>query len=177
MKNDVTHEQLPSGKVIVRHFGEGGCLVQEQHTYGQLDIGIHYDFKAGVKVDETYFSRRRLVSRRSYEKARVAYSDMPPADNSLEDFGALLLKGMRKQQRQNRAEADRRLAESAESRFPRPLSTNWLRVISGEKSHLVVFASRDWKVLCRERTIPTGEQWLHLFGFFGSPGLVRLPRG
>ena len=95
---------------------------------------------------------------------------MPPADNGIEDFGSLLLQGVRKQQQQNKADAERRLAESAESRFPRPASTNWFRVISGEKSHLVLFASRDWKVLARERTIPTGREWLHLFGFDGTLG-------
>jgi hypothetical protein len=135
-----------------------------------LDIGISYDFTAGEKVAETYFAKRRIVSRRTYEKARVAYPDMPPADNAVEDFGSSLLQGARKQQGQNKAEAERRLAESAESRFARPSSTNWLRVISGEKSHLVLFASRDWKVLSRERRIPTGGEWLHVFGFDGTLG-------
>ena len=95
---------------------------------------------------------------------------MPQADNAIEDFGSTLLQMARKQQRQNKAEAERRLAESAESRFPRPSSTNWLRVISGEQSHLVLFASRDWKVLSRERTIPVGREWLHVFGFDGTIG-------
>jgi hypothetical protein len=170
MDHDFKSEQLPSGKVIIRHFGEDGSLVEESHTYGVLDIGIRYDFKAGAKVDETYFAKRRLVSRRTYEKARLAYPDMPPSDEATEDFGSLLLREVRKQQRTNKAEAERRLAESAESRFPRPESTNWLRVISQEKSHLVVFASRDWKVLSRERTIRMGREWLDLFGFLRSPG-------
>ncbi|HEX3719074.1 MAG TPA: hypothetical protein VH595_13990 [Verrucomicrobiae bacterium] len=168
MEHRFENEQLPSGKQINRHFGEDGFLVYEQHTYGMLDIGIKFDFKAGVKVDETYFSKRRLVSRRSYEKARIAYPDMPSADNAIEDWGRSLLQGVRKQKRQDKAEAERRLAESAESQFPRPASTNWLRVIAREKSHLVIFASRDWKVLSRERTIATGREWLDLFGFRGS---------
>jgi hypothetical protein len=163
------HEQLPSGKVILRRFGEDGSVVEEQHSYGLLDIGIKFGFKDGVKLDETYFCKGALVSRRSYERARVAYADMPPADHAVEDFGGLLLHDVRRQQRQNKAEAERRLGESAEARFPRPTSTNWLRVIAGDKSHLVVFASRDWKVLSRERTIPTGREWLRLFGFHG-PG-------
>jgi hypothetical protein len=177
MKNNLNYEQLPSGKVIVRNFGEDGSLVDEQHSYGMLEIGIKYDFKAGAKVNETYFSKRRIVTRRTYEKVRVAHPDMPPADGSVEDFGALLLRGMREELRLNKADAQRRLAESAESRFPRPASTNWLRVIAGEKSHLVVFASRDWKVLCRERTIPMGREWMHLFGFSGSPGPGAIAKG
>ncbi len=78
------NEQLASGKVILRHFGEDGSLVDEQHVYGVLDIGIRYDFEAGGKTSETYFAKRRLVSRRIYEKARVAYPDMPPADDAIE---------------------------------------------------------------------------------------------
>jgi len=169
MEHVFKHEQLPSGKLIFRHFVDGS-LIEEHHTYGVLEIGIKYDFAAGVKIAETYFAKRRTVGRRTYEKARVAYPDMPPPDATVEDFGASLLRSARKQQRQNKAEAERRLAESAESRFPRPASTNWLRVISGEKAHLVLFASRDWKVLSGERSIPTGGEWLHMFGFDGTLG-------
>ncbi|MGB7748363.1 MAG: hypothetical protein WBN75_13875 [Verrucomicrobiia bacterium] len=172
MEHAFKHEQLPSGKTIIRHFDDDGSLVDETHGYGVLDIAIKYDFRAGAKVDETYFAKRRMVSRRTYEKARSSYTDMPPADNAIEDLGSLLLKRARREQRQNRAEAERRLAESAESRFPRPASTNWLRIISGEKSHLVVFASRDWKVLSRERLIPTGREWLRSFGFSGAVGVT-----
>lgn len=91
MEHVFKHEQLPSGKVIVRHYGEDGALVEEQHTYGTLDIGISYAFKAGTKIDETYFATRRMVSRRTYEKARTAYADMPGADGTLQDAGAELL--------------------------------------------------------------------------------------
>jgi len=170
MEHVFKNDQLPSGKTIIRHFGDDGSVVEETHGHGVMDIAIKYNFRAGVKIDETYFAKRRMVSRRTYEKARAAYPDMPPADPGIEDFGAALLRDVRRQQRQNKAEAERRLAQSAESRFPRPSSTNWLRVISGEKSHLVLFASRDWKVLSRERTIPTGQEWLDVFGFDGTLG-------
>jgi len=133
MKHDFKHEQLPSGKLIYRHF-EDGSLVEEYHTYGVLEIGIRYEFEAGVKIAQSYFAKRRTVGRRTYEEARIAYPDMPPADASVEDLGALLLRGARKQERQNKAEAESRLARSAESRFPRPTSTNWLRVITGDKA-------------------------------------------
>ena len=168
MERVTQHEELPSGKVIIRNFAEDGSLLNEQHTYGPLDIGIKYDFRAGVKVNETYFSKQRLVSRKSYERARVVYSDMPPADGSSEDWGAAVRQAARRQQRQNKAEAAQRLAESAESQFPRPTSTNWLRVIARETAHLVVFASRDWKMLSRE-PLPTASEWLRLFGFSGPP--------
>ena len=175
MEQASKHEQLPSGKVIIRHFGEDGTLVEESHVYGVLDIGLKCAFSAGANVAETYFAKRRTVSRRTYEKARGAYPDMPQADNAVEDFGNALLQMARKQQRQNKTEAARRLAESAESRFPRPSSTNWLRVISGEQSHLVLFASRDWKALSREGGISTGREWLHVFGFYRTWTVAKGP--
>lgn len=166
------HEELPSGKVITREFGDDGFLVSEKHRYGLLEIMIEFRFENQLKTDEIYFVNRRLVSRRSYEKARAAYLDMPPADATVEDLSGGLLKDIRELQKQKKAEAAQRLAESAESRFPRPDSTNWLRVIGVDKAHLVVFASRDWKVLTRERSIPIGREWLQLFGFNGPLGHV-----
>src|SRR5580698_5237396 len=112
------HETLPSGKVVRREFSDDGSLIKENHGYGILDIMIEFVFKDGVKTDEMYFVKHRLVSRRSYEKARGAYPDMPPADATIEDFGGLILKGARAQQRQNKKEAELRFAASAESRFP-----------------------------------------------------------
>jgi len=76
---------------------------------------------------------------------------------------------LRQQERRNKAESEKRLAESAESQYPRLASTNWLRIISGEQAHLVLFASRDWEVLSRDRSIPIGEEWLQLFGFHQPP--------
>jgi hypothetical protein len=168
-----TFEELPSGKVIFRGFDAAGKLAFETHSYGIVEIGLKRQFADGVLIEETYFSKKRLVSRRSYEKAREAYPDMPLPDSSVEDWGKDILSRIRKQQREEKADAKRRLEASAESRFPRPTGTNWLRVIAGKRGHLVLFASRDWKLLSRERAIPTGREWLHLFGFDG-PADVRL---
>jgi hypothetical protein len=170
-------EEFPSGKTIIRRFGNDGSLIGETHGYGILEFAIERSFKDGIKTDELYFSKRRLVSRRTYEKVRASYADMPPADNAIEDLGSLLLSGVRKQQRQNKAEAEQRFAKSAESRFPRPDSTNWLRVVSGGKSHLVIFASRDWKVLSKESSLPMGRHWLQAFGFHGTPGPGAIAKG
>ncbi len=163
------HEVLPSGKTIIRDFDTNGLLCREQHTYGTLDIGISYTFQNGIKIEETYFSKKRLVSRKSYEKARVNYQDMPAPDIAIEDWGENLLRDIRAQQKRRKLEAEKRLAESEESRFSRPESTNWLRVIAKGKVHLVEFASRDWKLLSREKSIPTGREWLRQFGFSGPP--------
>jgi hypothetical protein len=114
-----------------------------------------------------------MVGRHTYEKARVAFPDMPAADSAVEDLSASLMALLRQQQRRKKVESERRLAQSAESRLPRPAGTNWLRVISGEAAHLLIFAARDWKLLSTERSIPTGERWLDLFGFGGPPTCER----
>ena len=162
-------EKLASGKAILRQFAADGSVTQETHSYGMLDIAIQLHFKEGTKVEELYFANRRMVSRRTYEQARVSYPDMPAADLRLEDVSGGLLSDLRREQRRKKAEAERRLTASAESRFPRPVGTNWLRIISADRAHLVKFASRDWKVLAREKTLPTGPRWLSLFGFDGPP--------
>jgi hypothetical protein len=162
-------ELLPSGKTIRRLFDSDGSLAEEMHCYGAIDISIGLKFHKGSKVEETYLVKSRLVGRRSYEKARANYSDMPPADISIEDWGKDLLRDLRAQQKQRKLETERRLTESQESRFPRPQSANWLRIITKEKAHLVEFSSRDWKILARERSIPSGREWLAVFGFNGPP--------
>jgi hypothetical protein len=163
-------EVLPSGKTINRRYDVKGALVEETHSYGILDVAIQWMFEGGIKTAECYFANRRMVSRKTYETRRLAYPDMPPADMAVEDFSGDLMRELRAQQRSNLAEAEDRLKQSAESRFPRPKSTNWLRVIAGETAHLVEFASRDWKALSNERELRTGREWLGLFGFHGGSG-------
>ncbi len=102
-------EQLPSGKVITRQFGQDGSLVEESHVYGLLDIGIKYVFREGRKIEETYFCRKRLVSRQTYEKARPKYADMPAPDEKSDDWGAALLKRMANESQQHRTEAKHHL--------------------------------------------------------------------
>ncbi len=100
MEHVFEHEQLPSGKTIIRHFGEDGSLVDETHGYGVLDIAIRCDFRAGAKVGETYFAKGRMVTRRTYDKARTAYTDMPVADGTLQDSGAELLRAVARERRE-----------------------------------------------------------------------------
>jgi hypothetical protein len=116
MEHASNHEELPSGKMIFRHFGEDGSLVEESHQYGTLDIGIKYEFEGGVKVSETYFAKRRMVSRRTYEKARTAYNDMPAADNRLDDIGAEMLRAVARERRQRSLEAKRHRPDPDEAR-------------------------------------------------------------
>jgi hypothetical protein len=163
-----SREQLPSGKTIIRQLlNKEGTRLHEMHCYGGIDIAISFTFQNGSKVEETYLVKNRLVSRKSYEKARTNYPDMPASDDTVEDWEKDLLRDLRVEQKQRKVETERRLNESEESRFPRPKSTNWLRVIAKDKAHLVEFASRDWKILARETSIPTGREWLRVFGFHG----------
>jgi hypothetical protein len=114
MSAENTHEKFPSGKVIGRYGGRD--LTVEQHVYGALDIGIKYEFKDGAKISETYFYKGRLVSRRTYEKARAKYEDMPAADPKMEDWGGGLLQDMSRERRLRSAEAKRHLPDSEKAK-------------------------------------------------------------
>jgi hypothetical protein len=100
-----SHEELPSGKTIVRQFDADGALTSESHSYGMLDIGITIEFSVGVKTGEMYFVNKRLASRKRYDKARAKYSDMPSPDGDLEDVGAEMLRGVQAERRQHAAAA------------------------------------------------------------------------
>jgi hypothetical protein len=95
-----TREELPSGKVIMQVFYYGE-LVQESHIYGAINIGIQYSFKDGIKNGEIYFCKSRMVSRKTYEKVRLDYVDMPPANDTVEDVNAKLLKIATAEQRKH----------------------------------------------------------------------------
>jgi hypothetical protein len=109
------HENLPSGKEIRRRFNDDGSLHQETHSYGLLNIAIQYKFENGKKIEETYFSKRNLVSRKTYEKVRATYSDMPAADKTIEDWGAKLLQGMAEEKRLHRTKAEKHIAKPEEA--------------------------------------------------------------
>jgi hypothetical protein len=96
-----SYEELPSGKQIIRQFDADGRVTSESHSYGTLDIGIRIEFNAGLKTGEMYFLKKRLISRKRYDKARAEYADMPPPDSGLEDFGAELLKDVQAERRQH----------------------------------------------------------------------------
>jgi hypothetical protein len=116
MPEEFTREPLPSGKVIMRRFDKAGVLIEESHAYGAIDIGITFAFRDGVKIDEFYFAKNKMVSRKTYEKARINYRDMPPADSSTEDFGASLIRGAGEERKQwrNESKTHRPHAEEAQ---------------------------------------------------------------
>lgn len=99
------HEQLPSGKTIMRQFDAQGRVTSETHQYDMLTIGLKMEFVEGVKTGETYLFKRCLVSRARYEKARADYPDMPAADTSLPDSCGELVKLAAREQRKFRQKA------------------------------------------------------------------------
>ena len=99
------YQKLPSGKQIFRDFDANGSLVREQQSYGLLEIGISYDFRGGAKIEETYFSKKKLVGRRRYEKARAKYPDMPEPDKGMEDWGTHLLRARAEETRKRNLES------------------------------------------------------------------------
>ena len=100
------HEELPTGKKIIRQLDEEGQLRTESHIYGLLDIGMTRAYEHGSVAMETYFLKKRMVSRKRYEKAIEDFPDMPAPNVDLEDFGGELLKDVRKERRQKAKDAE-----------------------------------------------------------------------
>jgi hypothetical protein len=105
MEDTQSYEQLPTGKTVFRHFWNGGIHGEEMHAYGVVEISITYSFHNGKKIGERYMVRKRLVSRKAYEKARPKYPDMPAADGSVEDVSGELLQMVAKERKASREEA------------------------------------------------------------------------
>ena len=70
-------EQLPSGVIVTRLFGQFGECIRESFTVGVLEIGLVREFDQDGSSHETYFSKKRTVSRKVYEQRRIGYPDMP----------------------------------------------------------------------------------------------------
>jgi hypothetical protein len=80
-------EILSSGKTVSRKFDTAGALLEETHSHGHvIDFSITTKFREGKPTEETYFHRRRAVSRRAYDKARANYPDMPPPSQGASDM-------------------------------------------------------------------------------------------
>jgi hypothetical protein len=151
MERPPEYEKLSSGKQIVRMFDAAGAIVSEQQTYGVLDIGLAYMFSGGAKIQETYFSNKRMVGRRAYEKARANYPDMPEADADVEDWGTDLLRAVARESRERNLESKRHQPNPDEARDKDNFceermregetqdATKWIRT----KGHTL--GERDWR--------------------------------
>jgi hypothetical protein len=82
-------EQLPTGMTRSRRLDAAGTLVEEIHFYGtMLDFSVTTKYLDGRPAEETYFRKRRLITRSAYLKARAAFSDMPAPSEGLPDLAA-----------------------------------------------------------------------------------------
>jgi len=93
------HQELPTGKVLIRLFNEDGSPLREQHSYGNLEIGLMIEFQNGEKAGEFYFSKRRMCSRKTYESRRASYPDMPAADSVFFDGATPVLRAVATEKR------------------------------------------------------------------------------
>ncbi|MES2036385.1 MAG: hypothetical protein V4495_00985 [Pseudomonadota bacterium] len=85
---DIQHmEKLPSGKCIRKEFDRHGKQWSERHWYGIMDIMIDIEFTCSQPI-VSYMVKKKMASKKKYEFARVAYPDMPAADQNTEDFDA-----------------------------------------------------------------------------------------
>ena len=81
--------QLPTGMTRSRRLDAAGTLVEEIHFYGtMLDFSVTTKYLDGRPAEETYFRKRRLITRSAYLKARAAFSDMPAPSEGLPDLAA-----------------------------------------------------------------------------------------
>jgi len=101
---DQGYETMPSGKVVLKNFDDDGVLIKEQHSYGLLNIGISIRYHDGKIVDETYFHKKAMVGRKTYERARKRFPDMPAASAEVKDVGAQLLAAVKQEQKMYKAQ-------------------------------------------------------------------------
>ncbi len=106
MSKPLESEKLASGKEIFRDFAPDGSLAREQHSYRLIDIGITYVFSEGSKIEESYFYKKKLVGRRTYEKALAKYPDMPAPDTGMKDWGTDVLRAAAKESKEHNLESN-----------------------------------------------------------------------
>jgi hypothetical protein len=93
-------QKLASGKQVMQFLDGAGNNVQEIHSYG-MKIMLTVSFGPGGK-SESYLVKKRLVAREKYEQARDQFPDMPPADPTLVDHNAELLKLVQLERKQQK---------------------------------------------------------------------------
>jgi hypothetical protein len=58
------NKTLPSGVSLNIQYDDNGNIVNEQFSVGMLEIGIARDYNDGKIVNELYFWKRKMVSRK-----------------------------------------------------------------------------------------------------------------
>jgi hypothetical protein len=108
-------EEHPSGMKIIRHLDDDGRIVSESFGYGMLDFCLSRKVHPDGSIEETYFAKREMISQARYEKLRVNYPDMPPADPSLVDLGSELLELVKLEKAARKKAASVRQPDAAEA--------------------------------------------------------------
>lgn len=108
-----------------------GELRSETHSHGILDIALMIEYADGKKVGETYFLKKKMTTRAKYEKVRVAYPQMPPADFSKEDSSIDLLKAVARERKAGRM---RLVSHQADPKVGRKLDSFCRELIQNENS-------------------------------------------
>ena len=111
-------------KVHDRQFDAGGKLLRETRGYleangSRLAILLMREYKAGRVIGETDIVKGRVVSRRSYDKARVNFPPMPAPNTSIEDRNARLLRTMAAERRSRHDAAKAHVRHRQRGREPR----------------------------------------------------------
>ncbi|MFZ6723305.1 hypothetical protein [Undibacterium sp. Ji49W] len=108
-------ETLESGKTIQKEFNGNGELQKERHVYGMMDIYLEIVY-SGSKNTETYMVKQGLATREKYEKARLNYPDMPPANLSIPDDNADLLAAVEEERKQEQRQASTHVPDLAKGK-------------------------------------------------------------
>jgi len=95
-----------------RHWDEKGAPLEELFSClagkagrEETKITIQRIYVSGELSKETYIDGSRLLSRKSYEKLRASYADMPAATMAIADVGGGMLAAVRKARNQELKEA------------------------------------------------------------------------
>lgn len=97
------YRKYPNGHSVILHYNSDKVLTKELHVCcDRMEIFISIDYKNGKAVNETYISKKKLITRKRYEKLREQYPDMPPANQELSDFNNELLQMVKEERKQQK---------------------------------------------------------------------------
>lgn len=108
-----------TGLQVNRELDANGRLARETHLYlddGRPAILLARTYRAGRVVGEQYIVNMRLVSRKTYEKARARYPQMPASDDNAQDETAELRQMIAVDRKQRRATDKAHTIEVAKAR-------------------------------------------------------------
>ena len=108
-----------TGLQVNREIGADGKLARETHLYlddGRPVILLTRTYHAAKVVGEQYMVNMRLVSRKTYEKVRTKYPQMPPSDDGAQDQSAELRQMVAADRKRRRAAGVELTTDAAKAR-------------------------------------------------------------